>query len=99
MHDTEPGDPDRLPARRWARRIVCLALVLACAGLTVGGWEARQATRARRHLVHAAALFDRLQTQLERGDYAASRATVVRLRRETSAAVATTGDPVWRLGG
>lgn len=88
------------PGRRRVWRIVCLALALMCVGgLAIGGWEARQAAQARRHLLRAAALFESLQSQLERGDYAAGRATVLALRRETGAAGAGTGDAAWRLGG
>ncbi len=68
-------------------------------GLAVGGWEARQAVQARHHLLRATALLQTLQTQLEQGDYAAGRTTVARLRHETSAAAATTGDPAWQMGG
>jgi len=82
------------------RRAGCLALVLVCgAGFAVGGWEARQAAQARGHLLRAAALFDRLRSQLEQGDYAAGQTTALALRRETAAADAGTGDLAWRLGG
>jgi hypothetical protein len=82
------------------RRIVCLALALVCVGgLAVGGCEARHAAQARRHLLRAATLFERLQAELKRGDYAAGRATVLALRGETAAAGAATKDTAWRLGG
>ncbi|MEV6852157.1 hypothetical protein AB0M88_53295, partial [Actinoplanes sp. NPDC051411] len=88
------------PVRRRVGRILCLGLALVCvSGLAVGGWEARQAAQARRHLLRAAALFESLQSQLERGDYATGRATVLALRGETGAAGAATGDAAWRLGG
>ena len=91
---------ERTPVRRRVTRVACVALFLVCgSGLAVGGWEARQAAQARGHLLRAAALFDRLQTQLELGEYAGSRATVQALRRETAAAEAGTGDLAWRLGG
>jgi hypothetical protein len=79
---------------------ICLALGLVVATwLGVGGWEVWQAAQARQHLLRATALFQTLQAQLEQGDYAAGRTTVARLRHETGAAAAATGDPAWRIGG
>ncbi|MET0494386.1 MAG: DUF4012 domain-containing protein [Actinoplanes sp.] len=82
------------------RRLVGLGLVVVCgAGLAVGGWEARQASQAREHLLRAAGLVGGLRSQLELGDYAGARTTVLALRGETGAAAARTGDLAWRLGG
>jgi hypothetical protein len=74
------------------RAVSVLVVVLVCLGAWVGvrGWLAKD------HLEASADLVTRLQTQLERGDAAAARQTLLKLQNETEDAVKLTGDPVWR---
>ncbi|GIE93160.1 DUF4012 domain-containing protein [Paractinoplanes rishiriensis] len=101
MHSMEstPAKAGRAPTRRRVVRVLILSVLLCGSGFAVAGWEARQAAQARGHLLHAATLFDGLQSQLAAGSFAAASTTVTAMRRETAAAKERTGDLAWRLGG
>ncbi|MEH1124630.1 DUF4012 domain-containing protein [Micromonospora sp. CPCC 206061] len=89
---------ERRSASRRRRRAVLAAVAAVCLLVLGAGWVGVRGVQARTHLAAAATLLRDLETQLERRDIAAARATLAVLQEEARAARAATRDPGWLLG-
>ena len=72
-------------------------MVVVLAGSTGAAWGGTRVLSSRNHLQDAATLVQRLHTQLQKLDPAATQ-TLSRLQGATRAASADADDPVWRAG-
>ena len=91
-------------SRRRARRSIRKPIVRSVIGLAVVGvaaiaWLVWRGIQAKDHLMSAASEVSQLQTQIDNGDTAAARTTLISLQNNTKAAHAETSDPVWHVVG
>ena len=79
------------------KSIVRSVLALVVVTIAAVGWLVWRGIQAKDHLMRAASEVSQLQTQIDAGDTAAARTTLISLQSNTKAARTETSDPVWHV--